>query len=306
MEDDEAEKIDYYTQMRRIGRTEPIHRTELLFLKSRDDGPILPLESDDVEAFKKSPLYAVCPPGADASEMASTLMGPGPWTFQQDLKLPGSCSELRFTNKNKRSNIMVTHMLKVLMRVERGDEKEVDPKTGKKRLFDIIVQIPVQILSVSTSSSERNLTLALLTPFLFPFLSSLSRAQCRCNPEWTSLPGYTDSFQEALNTSPSCPCPRPARRNTGASIIPPPPPPSSSSSTLHAPFSLSHTISRTSIDTTSGADTASLRPSRNLVDTLLHRNELFEQLVSGQMSEIGEPPPPYVSFTASAQAMVVQ
>ena len=56
--------------------------------------------------------------------------------------------ELRFTNKNRRSNIEVSHLLKVVMRVQRGDDEHVDPKTGKRKLFDIVVQTPVIILSV--------------------------------------------------------------------------------------------------------------------------------------------------------------
>jgi hypothetical protein len=34
-------------------------------------------------------------------------------------------------------------------------------------------------------------------------------------------------------------------------------------------------------------------------DTLLHRNEQFERLVSGQESETGEAPPAYTSFAPS-------
>jgi arrestin-related trafficking adapter 3/6 len=286
--------------MLRVGRTEAIHRTELLFLKGQDEKHILPLDSDDAEAFKHSPLYAMRPPDADASEMASSLMGPGPWTFHHDLKLPSSCSELHFTNKNKKSNIIVTHSLKILMRVERGDH-EVDPKTGKKKLFDIIVQTPVRILSVSTSCLPSKLSLMSVV-FLF-FLLSLTRAQCRCNPEWTSLPGYTDSFQETFNTTPSCPCPRPARKNasTPAASAPPPPP---TSPTSHA--TLAPVASHLPIETTPGPDAVPIHqsPNQSQMDTLLRRNELFEQLVSGEVSEIGEPPPAYVSFAASAQAMV--
>lgn len=137
--------------MKRIARTDPIRRIELLSLKHEGKGarPILPLESDDVDAFMKSPLHNVLNKDDDPSEMASALMGPGPWTFQQEMKLPESCDMLRFTNKNKRSNIIVTHLLKCIMRVERGDDLHIDPKTGKRKMFDIVIQTPVQILSVS-------------------------------------------------------------------------------------------------------------------------------------------------------------
>lgn len=146
--------------MKRIARTEAIQRHSLLSLKidTKEGGPILPLISDDPEAFRNSPLYQVVAPDEDPSEVASSLMGLGPWTFHHDLPLPSSCDQLHFTNRNKKSNIVVSHTLKVLFRVERGDDEFVDPKTGKRKLFDIVVQTPVHILSVSAlSRSGRSL-----------------------------------------------------------------------------------------------------------------------------------------------------
>lgn len=140
--------------MRRIGRTDPLSRFTLLSIKGEGKGadPILPLDSDSPDAFRHSPLYAlVNQPSTEAelSELASNLMGPGPWTFHQELQLPKSCNTMHFTNKNRRSNIVVSHMLKVVIRVERGDDMHVDSRTGKRKLFDIVVQTPVLILSVS-------------------------------------------------------------------------------------------------------------------------------------------------------------
>lgn len=136
--------------MKRIARTDPVQRITLLSMKEgdKDPVPILPLVSDDPEAFKHSPISCMVNPGDDLSQFASSLMGPGPWTLHHDLPLPNSCNFLHFTNKNKRSNIIVQHTLKVVIRVERGDDVHIDPKTGKRRLFDIVVQTPVQILSV--------------------------------------------------------------------------------------------------------------------------------------------------------------
>lgn len=137
--------------MKRIARTDPISRLDLLCVREpgKNAGPILPLESDDVNAFKNSPLYALVTPDDDLSEMASELMGPGPWTFHQDLQLPMSCSLIHFTNKNRLSNMIITHQLKFVMRVERGDDLYVDTKTGKRKMFDIVIQAPITILSVS-------------------------------------------------------------------------------------------------------------------------------------------------------------
>ena len=141
--------------MERIGRTEGIRRIPLLSIQrpNKQSGHILPLESDEAEAFRNSPLYPFFVPTDDPSDeelstAVSSLMGPGPWTFSRDLKLPASCSQIRFTNNNRKSNITVSHTLKIAIRIERGDNHDLDPKTGKRRLFDIVVQTPVHILSV--------------------------------------------------------------------------------------------------------------------------------------------------------------
>ena len=68
--------------------------------------------------------------------------------------MPRSCAQLHFTAKNKRSSISVGHALKIVFRVERGDDQFVDAKTGKRKLFDIVVQTPVHVLSVCHSLSS--------------------------------------------------------------------------------------------------------------------------------------------------------
>lgn len=144
-----AERVDYCTQMKRIAHTDPLTRIELLTLK--DTGkvprPILPLDSDDSDVFKNSPLCALTQPEDDLSEFAATYLGPGPWTLTSNLQLPTSCRRMHMTNKNRKSSILITHLLKCVIRVERGDV-HVDGKLGKRRLFDITAQIPIQILSV--------------------------------------------------------------------------------------------------------------------------------------------------------------
>jgi hypothetical protein len=76
-------------------------------------------------------------------------MGPGPWALTHELQLPAECGKIQFTYKHKGSHICVSHTLKIVFRVERGDDKCVDPKTGRRRMFDIVVQTPIHILSVS-------------------------------------------------------------------------------------------------------------------------------------------------------------
>ena len=144
-----TERIDYYTDFKRLVRTDPITRLVLLSLKDQHkEHPILPLESDEIEAFKGSALYGTVTSDEDLSEVVSNLMGPGPWSIRKNIELPKSCDDLHFTNKNKRSNITISHTLKVIFRVQRGDDQEVDSQTGKRKLYDIVVQTPIHILSV--------------------------------------------------------------------------------------------------------------------------------------------------------------
>lgn len=139
--------------MKRIAHTEPLTRIELLVLRDagKEPRPILPLESDDEEVLKNSPLYALTQPEDDLSEVVANYLGPGPWTLTSNLKLPNSCRQIHMSNKNRKSNIVITHQLKCILRVERGDNTHVDPKSGKRRLFDITAHIPIQILSVRPS-----------------------------------------------------------------------------------------------------------------------------------------------------------
>ncbi|KIY68101.1 hypothetical protein CYLTODRAFT_421959 [Cylindrobasidium torrendii FP15055 ss-10] len=178
------EKIEYHSaHTKKLARAEPANSVVLLSVRHEaKDGPaILPLESADPEAFMNSPLRLLVNPDDDISELASNAMGPGPWTFQQRLALPTSCKTLHFTNKNKKSNIIINHNLKIVMRVESGDPEAIDPKTGKKKLYDIVVQTPIHILS------------------------------CRCNPEWTNLPNYTRSFDDPAKIVHQCPCQLPGK-----------------------------------------------------------------------------------------------
>ena len=156
------ERIDYYTDFKRLVRTDPVTRLVLLSLKDpHKDHPLLPLESDEIEAFKDSALYGTVTSDEDLSEVISNLMGPGPWSIRKNIELPKSCNDLHFTNKNKRSNITISHTLKVIFRVQRGDDLEVDATTGKRKMFDIVVQTPIHILSVRPSffSCATSLTL---------------------------------------------------------------------------------------------------------------------------------------------------
>jgi len=229
---------------------------ELLSVREygKDAGPILPLVSDDPDALKRSPLYTLVSPDDDMSEVASSLMGPGPWTFHQDLHLPTDCSMMHITNKNRNSNLIITHLLKCIIRVERGDDFQVDLKTGHRKQFDIVIQAPVHILS------------------------------CRCNPEWTSLPRYSETFDDVTNALSKCPCEIRRAEAFKTTTLP-------RSVTLEPMTSSQSSDSSVSMAETSPVNSG--MPSLRQRDTVYDRNARYERLVSGQESEIGEVPPAY-------------
>ncbi|KZT21064.1 hypothetical protein NEOLEDRAFT_801051 [Neolentinus lepideus HHB14362 ss-1] len=268
------ERVDYLANMKRVARTDPIRRIILLSMKhdDKDGPPLLPLDSDDPDAFKNSPLHVMLNPEDDASGLASSFMGPGPWDFHHELQLPSSCDQINFTNKNKKSNISISHTLKIIFRVERGDDQFIDQKTGKRKMFDIVVQTPVHVLS------------------------------CMCNPDWIALPPYSEIVAGAILPQPrACPCKRGSPPSLEGDVLEMPTPrlnhvhqnALASSSGTHA---LERIDSRRSTDSLEGDSRPSAMdhsPSPARGDILAERSRRFERLVAGQESEIGEAPPPY-------------
>ncbi|KAG1824348.1 uncharacterized protein BJ212DRAFT_1319518 [Suillus subaureus] len=254
------ERIEYHTPTRRTVRSQPTHRITLLSLENEIDGeshPLLPLISDDPEAFRKSPLYQLLNAHDDENEMAMAVMGPGPWSFHHEVQLPQHCSLIHFSNRNKKSNVTVHHTLKIVIRVERGDDGATDPQTKKTKLFDIQIQTPVRILS------------------------------CHCTPAWTSLPRYYEVLERDFNRKRvSCPCDLQASHSSHCGP---------NDSELHTPVSLNRVVSIDS--TVSSAEHHStVGHSRMLVQTLVGRSTQYERLMSGMESEVGEAPPAYESI----------
>jgi arrestin-related trafficking adapter 3/6 len=145
--------VDYYFTFTPMAcRTDVARHFNLLSIRSSEKNtPILPL-SQNVTASTDSPLHALFGPNDNPSEITASLMGPGPWTFQMALLVPSACGTLHCSNKNMRAPIQISHLLKVVVRVERGDDSQVDAKTGKPKQFDIVMRIPVYILSVRAST----------------------------------------------------------------------------------------------------------------------------------------------------------
>jgi hypothetical protein len=80
-----------------------------------------------------------------SDKLAHILSPDGPWHLAGLLRVPQEY--VHMSHKHPWSFISIKHALKLYLRVERGDE-DVDPKTGRKKQFDIIIETPVNILSV--------------------------------------------------------------------------------------------------------------------------------------------------------------
>ncbi|KAG8894115.1 hypothetical protein FRB99_001502 [Tulasnella sp. 403] len=154
------------------------------------------------------------------------------------------------------------------MRVDRGDETELDSK-GKRKQFDIIVEVPVQLLS------------------------------CRCNPEWMSLPTYSlFPLDTSQSQSYGCVCQanNPHRQNNS----------NGGNDALHSLDMDYLILGGAGIARASGGFTprppehplrADQTPLVRGPDALDDRNRQYAALVSGIEREDGERPPTYEDAT---------
>jgi len=142
--------------MQRAARTPSATRQVLCCLKYSDRSrtPILPLVEEDP---RNSPLYALAREDLEyigqseeerVSNLTSEWMGPGPWPLRLNVKISSFCGTLRPTNMNKKGNITISHTLKIIIRVEKEDTGDAD-STKRKKVFDIVIQYPINLLSVS-------------------------------------------------------------------------------------------------------------------------------------------------------------
>jgi hypothetical protein len=120
--------------------------------------PLLPILSPSPKALNESgllpyvdlPISTAEPADDQATGAATHLLSPdGPWHLHGAIKIPEGVFHL--STKHPMSNTVVRHSLKFFLRVERGDEDDLDSK-GNKKQYDIIVEMPVSILSVGAIS----------------------------------------------------------------------------------------------------------------------------------------------------------
>jgi hypothetical protein len=150
----------YYSAMQKVAKVPKATRQVLYCLKDSDKSrtPILPLTETDPH---KSPLYALAREDIEytgqseeerAAELAAEWMGPGPWPLRFNVEIFNTYGALRPTNMNKKGNITVSHTLMITIRVEKTPAGEAGGDgSKKKKMYDIIIQYPIHLLSVSLS-----------------------------------------------------------------------------------------------------------------------------------------------------------
>lgn len=144
------EKITYFAHDRKLKREEGPRRFVLSKVAYEDEeDPLLPIVSTATNALQESPLadWLVNPHSTSDDTAASCMDVLGPWELEASVPVPGPESKLRFSTTSQKSNIAVSHVLKVIIRVDRGDDDFVDGK-GKRRKWDIVVESPAHILHV--------------------------------------------------------------------------------------------------------------------------------------------------------------
>ena len=71
---------------------------------------------------------------AVTADTTPSLLDPlGPWNIESYLKLPECSTKVNFSTNHDKANITVSHVLKVMLRVERGDDDFLDSK-GKRKV----------------------------------------------------------------------------------------------------------------------------------------------------------------------------
>jgi hypothetical protein len=169
-------------------RKDPKRRFVLLSLKCKDENsPLLPLP-EMVASVTDHPLHSLFKADDNASEFMANLMGSGPWTFPMALTIPSAWGMLHFSNKNKHSPIEIAHTLKVTIRAERGDDQHIDSESGKRKQFDIVMRMPVHILSVRFFVFNEGILFALTHTVRLHLIFSL------CRTPSTSLSRATPSL----------------------------------------------------------------------------------------------------------------
>ncbi|GAA6055120.1 hypothetical protein JCM3770_007450 [Rhodotorula araucariae] len=145
------QKTSYFASVnsgRKLTRHETPKRFQLLRIENKDPKePLLPILSDDPNILQNHPLKDFFINVSSSDDETPSLLDPlGPWHLDGLLHLPSCDSKLSVTTNHEKANISISHTLKIMMRVERGDDEYLDSK-GNRKLWDIVVEAGAVMLS---------------------------------------------------------------------------------------------------------------------------------------------------------------
>ena len=139
-----VEKIDYFAMQRRVARHEAPKKYSLVSFKNADEKhggapPLLPIISESSDAVWMSPLAAMAVQARERDETEddaiSQLLNPfGPWYLETMLQVPDCTSRIKFSTKHESTNMTIAHWLKIVIRVQRGDDDALDSKGKRKQV----------------------------------------------------------------------------------------------------------------------------------------------------------------------------
>ncbi|GAA5986070.1 hypothetical protein JCM10908_006394 [Rhodotorula pacifica] len=151
------QKTSYFASVhsgRKLTRHETPKRFQLLRIENKDPKePLLPILSDDPNVLASHPLREFFINASSSDDETPSLLDPiGPWHLDGVLQLPDCSNKLNVTTNHDKANISIAHTLKIMMRVERGDDEYLDSK-GNRKLWDIVVEAGVVMLSCRLSQN---------------------------------------------------------------------------------------------------------------------------------------------------------
>ncbi|GAA5890874.1 hypothetical protein JCM5296_003450 [Sporobolomyces johnsonii] len=259
------QKTSYFASAnsgRKLTRHETPRRINLVKVEHKDPKEfMLPIISDDADALLEHPLKDWFINATSSDDTTPSLLDPdGPWFLESHIQLPDCSSKITFSTQHEKANIAVSHVLKIVMRVERGDDEYLDSK-GKRKAWDIIVEAPCHILS------------------------------CRCSQNF--LPAYSASTAVLSAAGPSSSASSSAPSILSRALRPIV---SSSAPHDHVCGSAGASSSARAPNVHLGLGTSSTGRSHSAhvapVATL-EQNLLFARLLSGETTPAGETPPTY-------------
>jgi len=178
------------------------------------------------------------------------------------------------------------HRLKTTLRVAGGVAEQVD-SNEKLKLFDIIIETPIRLLSCQCESTYTHL------PTYTKFADQTPPAQMSDERSPTGPNTGTRHHHRASSTGRQVTVPSigSTARGAGGTHLRPPGQTGGHSHANMLSF-VPHMRPSTSVDERHGATAEN--SSRSTVDAI-QRSELFARLVAGEESEAGEQPPAYSS-----------